>query len=230
MATYEEISWFQRLKNDMKDMTFKEKIAHLWEYYKWVAIVAAVLIVATVSVVISVVQNSKDLVFGGAVVNLTVSDEGAAYMREGWFEKLGGDPKQQKTELDMLFVPNLDMPTTDAQAALGSVTKLTTMISGNQIDYVMADAYSIHYLCSGGSFSPLDQVLPAELLAKFEGKLVELEDNGEKSLIAIDISDLPFVKKHIISADKTYIAFPGNTPRTQETVAFLEYLMNWGNS
>ena len=148
MATYEEVSWFQRLKNDMKDMTFKEKIAHLWEYYKWFAIVAVALIVATVSVVISVVQNSKDLAFGGATVNLTVTDEGMAYMKEDWFNAMGCDPNQQKIELDMLFVPNLDMPSTDAQAALTSVTKITTMISGSQLDYVMADAYAIHYLCS----------------------------------------------------------------------------------
>ncbi len=230
MATYEKVSWYQRLKNDMKDMTFQEKLAHLWDYYKWVAITVVVVIIAAVSIVVSVVQNSKELAFGGAVVNLTVSEEGNAYLKEGWFEAMGCDPKKQKVELDMLFVANLDMPTADAQAALGGITKITAMISGNQIDYVMADAYSIHYLCSGGSFSPLDEVIPAELLAKFEGKLVELENNGKKCLIAIDISDLPFVKKHIISKDKTYIAFPGNTPRTQETIAFLEYLMNWGNS
>ena len=230
MATYEKVSWYQRLKNDMKDMSFREKLAHLWDYYKWVAITAVVIIIAAVSVVVSVAQNSKELVFGGAAVNLTISEEGNAYLKEGWFEAMGCNPKTQKIELDMLFVANLDMPNTDVQASLGGITKITTMISGSQIDYVMADAYSIHYLCSGGSFSALDKVLPAELLAKFEGKLVELEDNGEKCLIAIDISDLPFVKKHIISNDKTYIAFPGNTPRTQETVAFVEYLMNWGNS
>ncbi len=227
MATYEKVSWYQRLKNDMKDMTFQEKLAHLWEYYKWVAITAVILIVAAISVVVSVIENSKDLAFGGAVVNLTVSEEGNTYMKEGWFNQLGCDPKQQKIELDMLFVPNLDMPSTDTQSALANVTKLTTMISAGQVDYVMADAYSIHYLCSSGAFSPLEQVLPAELLAKFEGKLVELEDNGERCLIAIDISELPFVKKHIISADKTYIAFPGNTPRTQETIEFFEYLMAW---
>ena len=230
MATYEKVSWYQRLKNDMKDMSFREKLAHLWDYYKWVAITAVVIIIAAVSVVVSVAQNSKELVFGGAAVNLTISEEGNAYLKEGWFEAMGCNPKTQKIELDMLFVANLDMPNTDVQASLGGITKITTMISGSQIDYVMADAYSIHYLCSGGSFSALDKVLPAELIAKFEGKLVELEDNGEKCLIAIDISDLPFVKKHVISTDKTYIAFPGNTPRTQETIAFLEYLMNWGNS
>ena len=230
MATYEKVSWYQRLKNDMKDMTFREKLAHLWDYYKWVAITAVVVIIAAISVAVSVVQNSKELAFGGAVVNLTVSEEGNTYLKEGWFTAMDCNPKKQKIELDTLFVPNLDMSGTDMQYALGNVTKLTTMIDGSQIDYVMADAYSIHYLCSSGAFSPLDKVIPAELLAKFEGKLVELEDNGEKCLIAIDISDLPFVKKHIVSTDKTYIAFPGNTPRTQETIAFLEYLVNWGNS
>ena len=53
------------------------------------------------------------------------------------------------------------------------------------------------------------------------------EDEDETYLVAIDISDVPFVKKHIVSPDKVYIAFPGNTGRTERNAAFVEYLLNW---
>ena len=227
MATYEKVSWFQRLKNDMKDMTFKEKVGHLWEYYKWFAITAVVLIIATVSVVISVVENSKELAYGGMIVNLTVTEEGNTYLKEGWFEALGGDPKQQKIELDTMYIPNMEQPTF-TETSRANVTKITTMITAGQVDYILADAYAVHYLCSGGSFSALDTVVPEELLAKFEGKLVTYEDDEETYLVAIDITELSFAKTHIASPDKVYIAFPGNTGRTEQNAAFLEYLMNWG--
>lgn len=226
MATYEKVSWFQRLKNDMKDMTFKEKLAHLWEYYKWFAIVTVALIVATVSVVFSVIENSKELAYGGVIVNLSVTEEGKAYLKEDWFEQLGGDPKEQKLELDVVYLPNVDSAI-NTEAAMTNVTKLTTMITAGQVDYILADAYSVHYLCSGGSFSALDTVLPEEMIAQFEGKLVTYEDEDETYLVAIDISDVPFVKKHMVSPDKVYIAFPGNTGRTERNAAFVEYLLNW---
>ncbi|MBQ8768735.1 MAG: hypothetical protein IJZ15_03685 [Oscillospiraceae bacterium] len=227
MATYEKVSWYRRLKNDMKDMTFKEKLGHLWEYYKWIAITAVVLIIATVSVVNSVIENSKELAYGGMVVNLTVTDEGNTYLKEGWFEALEGDPKEQKIELDTMYLPNMDQPTF-SETSRANVTKITAMITAGHVDYVLADAYAVHYLCSGGSFSALDEVLPEELLAQFEGKLVTYEDDEKTYLVAIDISELPFVKKHIMSPDKVYIAFPGNTGRTERNAAFVQYLMNWG--
>lgn len=227
MATYEKVSWLQRLKNDMKDMTFKEKIAHLWEYYKWFAIVGILLIVATVSVVISVIQNSKELVYGGAMVNLSVTEEGKTYLKEGWFKTLEGNPKKQKIELDEIYIPDMEQ-TAFMESATANVAKITAMISAGYIDYVLADAYAIHYLGSVGSFQPLDVVLNQELLAQFEGKLVTYEGDEQTYLVAIDISELPFVKENIISADRVYIAFPGNTGRTGRNVEFLEYLMNWG--
>lgn len=226
MATYEKVSWLQRLKNDMKDMTFGEKLGHLWDYYKWFAIVGVILIVAAVSVVISVIENSKELTYGGVIVNLSVTEEGRAYLKEGWFEALEGDPQKQKIELDEMYIPDAGQ-TTFAEASLANAQKITAMISAGYVDYVLADAYSIHYLGSAGSFSPLDTVLSQEQLAQFEGKLVTYEDEEQSYLVAIDISELPFVKAHLISADKVYIAFPGNTGRTQRNMEFLEYLMNW---
>ena len=229
MATYEKVSWLQRLKNDMKDMTFKEKVAHLWEYYKWFAIVGVLLIIATVSVIVSVIQNSRELVYGGAIVNLSVTEEGKTYLKEGWFEALEGDSKKQKIALDDIYIPDMENATF-MESASANVSKITAMISAGYIDYVLADAYAIHYLGSAGSFQPLDIVLSQEQLAQFEGKLVTYEDEEQTYLVAIDISEIPFVKENIQSADKVYIAFPGNTGRTERNVAFLEYLLSWKNS
>ena len=226
MATYENVSWFQRLKNNMKDMTFGEKIAHLWEYYKWFAIVGVLLIATTVSVVCSVIENSRELVYGSVIVNLSVSDEGQTYLKENWFDTLGGDTKKQKIELDVVYIPNMDKPTF-TETSTSNVTKIQAMITAGHIDYVLADAYAIHYLSSAKSFSPLEKVLPQEVIDRFAGKIVTYEDDKQTYPVAIDISDLPFVKKHVESSDKVYIAFPGNTGRTERNAAFLLYLMNW---
>jgi len=226
MATYEKVSALQRLKNNMKGMTFKEKLGHLWEYYWWVAVLTVALIIATVSVVSSVIENSKELAYGGMVANLTVTEEGNTYLKEGWFEALGCDSDQQRMELDSMYIPNMETGGYN-ETAVTNVTKVTAMITAGHVDYILADAYAVHYLCSGGSFSALDDMFTQEQLVQFEGKLVTYEDDEGTYLVAIDISELPFVKKHVVSADKVYIAFPGNTGRTERNAAFLEYLINW---
>lgn len=229
MATYENISRFQRLKNNMKNLTFKEKLEYLWEYYWWIAVTAVVLIVATVSVVNSVIENSRELIYGGAVVNLVASEEGRSYIKEDWFEQLEGNPKKQKIELDEIYLPNMDQPNF-TETSRANATKIIAMITAGYVDYVLADAYAIHYLSSSGAFSALDTVITQEQLAQFEGKLVTYEDDGVTYLVAIDISELPFIKKNFTSPDKVYIAFPGNTGRTEQNAAFLEYLVNWSES
>jgi len=231
MATYEKVSWFQRLKNDMKDMTFGEKLGHLWEYYKWVAIVGVILIVATVSVVLSVIQNTKELVYGGVVINLEVTEEGNAYLKEGWFEAQGADEKKQRIELDTVYISNLGSGTY-SEISAASVTKLTTMVDMGEVDYVLTEVDAIGYLSDKGLFSALDTMFTPEQLAQFEGKMFQYADGDEQYWIAVDITELPFVKKHIsLSYDgeenRVCIAFPGNTGRTEKNIAFLEYLMNW---
>lgn len=231
MATYEKVSRFQRLKNDMKDLTFGEKIAHLWEYYKWFAIVGIALIVATVSVVFSVIENSKELVYGGKIVNLAISEEGERYLKEGWFEAQNGDSSSQRIELETLLIANLD-ETAYNESSAAAATKLITTVSMGEVDYVLADLDTIIYLGREGSFSPLEDVFTAQQLQQFEGKMFAYESDTEKYWIAIDITDIPFVKKHISLSDdgqdnRVCIAFPGNTGREDKNAAFLEYLLNW---
>jgi hypothetical protein len=231
MATYEKVSRFRQLRNDMKDMTFGEKIGHLWEYYKWFAIVGIALIIATVSVVFSVLENSKELAYGGKIVNLAITEEGEHYLKEGWFEAQGGDSENQRIELETLLIPNLNDAAYNENAA-ATATKLVTTITMGEVDYVLADLDTIIFLCRDGSFSPLNDVLTAEQLQQFEGKLFAYKSDTEEYWVAIDITELPFVKKHISLSDgeqdnRVCIAFPGNTGRSEKNGEFLEYLLNW---
>jgi len=228
MATYEKVSWFQRLKNNMKDLSGREKLAYLWEYYKWFAIGAVALIIATVSVIISVKENSKEVLYSGVVANLAASEEGKAYLSEGWFEMLGGNSKKQRIELEEMPIPAVGSPVyTETSGA--NVTKLLAMISVGDVDYVIADQEAILYLNTQGAFTDLNSLFSEQQLTLFEGKLITAEDKDGTYPVAIDISDLPFIKTQI-PVDESItvcIAFPGNTGRTERNMAFLQYLMNW---
>ncbi len=231
MATYEKVSRFQRLKNDMKDLTFKEKLGHLWEYYKWIAITVVVLIVAAVSVVFSVIQNSKELVYGGVVVNVNITEEGSAYLKEGWFEAQNGNEKKQRIKLETLSISSLVTGTYNETSDV-YLSKLSGMVSIGEVDYVLTDIDAVCRLSDKGIVSSLDTIFTQEQLAQYEDKLFTYKTETEEYWIAIDITDLPFVQKHISLNDdgqenRVCIAFPGNTGREEKNAAFLEYLRNW---
>lgn len=225
MATYENVSSWQKFKNTMKSLTWKERIAHLWEYYKWFGIGAVVIIAMTVSIVISVTQNSREMLYSGVCINLSMSDEGKAYMTEDWFEKLEGDEKKAQVELTPMSL-NMEAGTM-TDIAMSSGEKLVAMITTCELDYMLMDAYALTYCGNNGMFAPLNKFLSQEMIEKFEGKLVTIKDEDSEYVGAIDISDLPFVKKHLGSKDKVYIAFPGNTERTDRNEAFLQYILDW---
>lgn len=225
MATYEKVSKLEELKGHLKDMTWKERLDYLWEYYKWVAILAGIVVVIVASVISGIVQNSKTLLYSGITVNVSISEEGTTYLTDTLFAKLEGKEGKDKIELSPMYI-NLEAGAY-TETATANVTKLISMISVGDVDYLLLDAYALQYCGNSGAFAPLENTLSQEMLAKFEGKIVTIQDEQSEYQAAIDISDLPFVKKHITSKDKVYIAFPGNTERSAQNEAFLEYLMNW---
>ena len=225
MATYEEKNGFQKFVETMKELTWKERIAHFWEYYKWVAIAVIAVIIAAVSVVISVQENSKPLLYGGVAVNVNVSEEASAYLVDGWMKHVQGDPKKDRVDFSEMLL-NLEANTM-SDLGMANAEKLLTMVESGDLDYLIMDAYALSYCGGNGIFAPLENALSAQTIAKFEGKLVTIETDDGSYYGAIDITDLPFVKANMTSNDKIYIAFPGNTGRESKNEAFLQYLMNW---
>ncbi len=179
----------------------------------------------TISIVVSVVQNSREPVYVGACVNLGVTEEGQKYLTDGLFEKFGGNPKKDRIELTPMGINTGASAMTDIE--MSSPEKLLAMVTTGELDYLLLDAYALTYCGNDGLFAPLEESISKEMLAKFEGKLVTLRYDDTEYVAAIDISDLPFVKKNLGTKDKVYIAFPGNTSRTDKNEAFLQYLMDW---
>ena len=225
METYEEKNGFQKFIETMKRLTWKERFAHFWEYYKWVAVALIAVIVAAVSVVISVKENSRTLLYGGVSVNVSVAEEANAYLSDDWMEQLQGNAKKDRVDFAEMLL-NMEANTM-SDIGMANAEKLLTMVEGGELDYLLMDAYALSYCGSNGIFAPLEKALSEQTIAKFEGKIVTIETDEGTYRGAIDISDLPFVKKYLTSKDKVYIAFPGNTGREAKNEAFLQYLMNW---
>ena len=171
MATNEQVNGWKKFIETMKGLTWKERFQHFWEYYKWIAIAAVVVIAMTISIVSSVVQNSKEMLYSGVCINLSMSDEGNAYLTEGWFAKLGGNEKKQQIELVPMALNLEANALTDVESANNE--KLIAMVTTGELDYMLMDASALTNAGKNGMFAPLEGFLSPEMIAKFEGKIAK---------------------------------------------------------
>lgn len=202
-------------------MTVSEKVDYLWEYYKWVLLVAVFIVIVASMVITGIVNTSKQVLYSGAAVNVQMSEEGSGYLTEQLEEHLGAT-KRQSVELFSTAFEDLQT-TSDVEYNAMSAMQLALMIAAEDYDYVIMDQLALDFYRNHPVFTALDEMFSEELLSQWENQIV----NHEGMPIAIDITDTAFVRGCVLEGERVYIAFPGNTGRTEFNDDFLKYLMAW---
>lgn len=221
-------SFFRQLKSDLAPMSWKERLDHLWTYYKgallWVIFGIAVITIG----VNAIIQSQEQLLFAGATVNVELSEEGYAYMTDGLKTHLGGTKKNQTVTLTDTI---LDNPETaeDLEYLYNRSMWMAGMVIYENLDYALMDQIGMEFFIRQGVFGDLRNILSREQYALMEPYVIWSEATEETPSypIAIDISHMPFAKACNEGKGKLYIAFPGNTERTGKTPAFLEHVLAW---
>ena len=88
-----------RLKKDLAPMTWGQRIEHIWSNYKEIILIVIVVSFTLVSLAANMLANRQKLLLGGLAANVQLSEEGTAYIKTGYFEKLGGDERLEKVEI-----------------------------------------------------------------------------------------------------------------------------------
>lgn len=213
---------FGELMEQLKPMTWQERLEHLWEYYKWVLAVAALVIVMISIVCTSIYNRNLKVLFGGAVVNVYMSDKAEQYLQEDIEEML------QIGDMEQVFVNYVSVGdmSTDSNASTNAMTVIVR-IAAQELDYVIMDETKLSYYLATAAVSDLTQCLTEEQLALFEGKTVQgrIEEDGPVVPLALDITDIDFLKDCYIGERKVYLSFPNNTEHAMTPSEFLDYLL-----
>lgn len=219
-----------KLCNDMKPMTFKQKVEHIWMYYKEYMLVAFVVLMLIVAVITSAITASKDVIASGIMVNIYIDQEGYNYLSTDYFERLGGDEKDEKVSLEYIYFGDLDDPlnTTDN---IGQVEAVVARVEGKMLDYMILDQYAMETYILYEIYMDLGDFFTEEELAELAeaDMLIYAQQDGqeEKWPVAVDISSLPFVQDNVNSEGKTYFALAGSTQRMDICRDMWEYLHQW---
>ena len=215
---------WQKLKSELKDMTFREKLEHLWEYYKWVLVVLGMVVVIVCTVVASIISLNTETILAGGIINVPVSPDGYVYLQEGYYEHAHTEGKRQRVELtNMNFVD--PYTNVDQTYAMDIMENVAAMIGADVLDYLIYDETALPFFMTPELFCDLRKLYTEEQLEQMGNAVIKLEmEDGSLIPIAIDIRDTAFYNTYMEVETKLFISFSIRLPRKEATLDFWQFI------
>lgn len=216
---------WQELKDTLRPMPWKKKLEHLWEYYKWVLVVLAVVAMLIYIAVVGYSSRQVEGLLYGEAANLSFDAAGVEYLSDDFFEYMGGVKGKQKVEF---YMSNLVVGEDSTYENFYTpLLRTGSEIQSGRLDYLLADSSALQIYLEDEMLLDLRLVFTEEELAAMEGTLVYVhyEDTGEKVPMAINVTDASFMTHRLTHKKAAYLAFTANTQRFEACKIFYDYFM-----
>ena len=132
-------------KARMQGMTRKEKLDHLWTYYKeflWIAGVVLLLLVGFISSGINMLFREN--IVTGMMVNISFDQRGYNYLESGYHEKIGAREYWDKVKLEYMAFDPVQELAGDEQSYYASMAVINE-VSAKILDYMILDKPAMEY-------------------------------------------------------------------------------------
>ena len=204
----------------MKEMTWKERLTHIWYYYaRYILLGIGILYIAG-DVLYDTLKAKPIEVLSGTVINVTISTDLERMLKEDIIPYVSRDDLGEQT---VSLVPN-KMDDWD----LGNISTLRTKLLAGDFDYVLMDQTALDTLVSMQALPSLKLLLPEEEMAKWEGSCISVQSEGEMHPIAIDITGTVLASECGYKGDRLFLGFPVTQNTSSSVAPFYNYLVTQG--
>lgn len=211
---------YRKLRDVLKDMTWKQRWDHLLYYYGVAAVVVVAVIIMGVSVMIDAFSEKPAYLLEGMTINVSWSDEVETAVTTDMFDHLGGtDPNKQYVICNHFVLK---------EYSASMIESMYTRVYTGEIDYILVDKFAMDAVAPWGFFTDLSLILSEETYEQWKPYFVYAEDDMDGKIypIAIDVSKTEFAKECEYAGDHLYLGFTGNTGREMTPEKFMEYLFS----
>lgn len=210
-----------------RELSFKQKLEHIWIYYKWKILIPVLSVIAIISISMSLYENFKDSALYAVFLNSEFDDETNQAFVDDFIDYAQLDMKGKKVTLDSSMYIYRKNGTSDT-TSLSSNQKLLAMYTSIEMDVIISDQANFDYYAAQGSFSALKEVLPEEFLENHADRLITAKDSeGNDICFGIDISDSQKLKDSNAYKDVSPIilAIPVTHMEDENLLKFIEFLL-----
>lgn len=230
-------------KASFQEMTLAGKAEYIFEYFKVPIFVGLVVLYFTCYTVYQQVTK-KDTVLYSGLINISIGDELASQLNEGFLSASGANPKKTEVYLYSGLYMSNNPSLENYEYQYASNLKLLAAIESKQLDLVLMnrEAYDLFsqkgYLMDFHDLLVSDDALYQLLEPRLTENTVILKDNAVEYMLneahryqavteevtnGLDVSALPLFQEAGLS-DSIYLGVVGNSPRLPEVIQYIEYL------
>lgn len=169
----------EHIKTPFRKMTAKQKLEHIWEYYKLAIFGTAAGIALIIYIVYKALTPDPDAALNVTLVNANGYDavEEDCFIR--YLKEQGYDLTAETAYVNTSLSIDGEK---GGQASATSMQVLSAMVMVGEIDLLAGDEYTLQLMGSGGGLMPVDQILSSEQLEKYGDRIYSVEnpETGEE--------------------------------------------------
>ena len=172
-----------------REMTFKEKIEHIWEYYKLAIFGIAAVLALIIYIIYKILNPDPDVILGVTLVNSYSQPEAEGNLIfEQYLIDNGYNIEEETISVNSSLYISADGM---SQADLASSQALIAMNMVGEIDILAGDEYVIGMIGMNGGLMEIEDVLTPEQLEKYADRLYTVEDSesGETYVCALKLPE-----------------------------------------
>jgi len=205
MGTFVNMPLKERWKTEvarLREMTFREKVQHIWEYYRLHLLALAVILIITGSLINVWLINprQKTVLFVAWNAGFAMHEQLNA-VADVLADGIANNNKRETVEVSLFFAPE-----GDPQSEMASTMRLTAMVAAGAIDVFILDNELLVEYTERGLIQPVEEMLAGLrtadplVYAEVDDRLdYVLHTSEEKTpdgrLMGVDISNSPLLSE-----------------------------------
>ena len=211
-------------KEKLSKMNFKEKLAYIWEYYKFHMLLAFIAMVILWVIGTSLYRQSFTTRLSMAVINdRSGGNSSTEPLMAGLREALDCGKKDIIEINEGLFLDTNEE--TMSQYSYASMAKIAALVSGGMLDIMIADEATIRHYETLDAYLDLSELLPKELCSQLEDQfLYTTTTDGEKIPAAVSLEKSSLKDDTGIIMEPPYLAVISNTQHKEDILGAISYL------
>ena len=158
---------YNNAKKVIQNGTFKEKAEYIWDYYKW-HLVGLIVILGMIGSLIYSRVTAKECVLQGIFLNSTAEKDAELELEKNFLAFSPIDESKEEILFDASYYFSTDIISTVAENSYETLQIITAKIAAEEVDFIVGDLTSMNNIAYREYFYDLSEVLPEELMKKYE--------------------------------------------------------------
>ena len=216
-----------RERQKLSQMSGKDKVWYIWEYYK-LPIIATVIAIFFIGSIISAVYNNR---FDNALYIMVLNDRSGGGNRTDEMSKALGDYLELGKNEQVMIDDSLSITYDESTSEMGyaSLAKITALVTTKDLDIIIGDKASMDHFGGLNAYSDLKEELPEDLYALVEEYLYYTEgSDGVSYPCGIRLDESRFPEESGVILKPPYLAMLSNSQHKEACFALIRYLFEQG--